>query len=50
LQGDEQGHGKIVWHGLVDGTQQTLSVYPYTSFWKRFGVGFMRIFPIDSQI
>jgi putative cardiolipin synthase len=50
LQGDEQGHGKIVWHGLVDGTQQTLSVDPYTSFWKRFGIGFMRIFPIDSQI
>ncbi|MEE8577535.1 MAG: phospholipase D family protein [candidate division Zixibacteria bacterium] len=50
LQGDDQGHGKIIWHGLIDGTQQTLSVDPYTSFWKRFGVGFMRMFPIESQI
>jgi len=50
LQGDDQGHVRIIWHGLIDGTQQTLHVDPYTSFWKRFGVGFMRMFPIDSQI
>ena len=50
LQGDDQGHGKIIWHGLVDGTQQILYVDPYTSFCKRFGVGFMRMFPIESQI
>ena len=50
LQGDDQGHGQIIWHGLIDGTQQILSVEPYTSFWKRFGVGFMRMFPIESQI
>ena len=50
LRDDEQGRGKIVWHGLIDGTQQSVEVDPYTSFWKRFGVGFMRIFPIESQI
>jgi putative cardiolipin synthase len=50
LQRDGQGREKIAWHGLVDGKQQTLSVDPYTSFWKRFGVGFMRMFPIESQI
>ena len=50
LQRDEQGKEKIAWHGLVDGKQQTLYVDPYTSFWKRFGVGFMRMLPIESQI
>ena len=50
LQRDDQGHEHIIWHGLIDGTQQTLYVDPYTSFWKRIGVGFMRMFPIDSQI
>jgi len=50
LKLDNQGNEQIVWHGLVDGEQQTLSVDPYTGFWKRFGVGFMRMFPIESQI
>jgi putative cardiolipin synthase len=50
LQLDDQGREKIAWHGLVDGKQQTLYVEPYTSFWKRFGIGFMRMFPIESQI
>ncbi len=50
LQRDDQGHEHIIWHGLIDSTQQTLHVDPYTSFWKRIGVGFMRMFPIESQI
>ena len=32
---------------LVDDKQQTFYVDPYTSFWKRFGVGFMRMLPIE---
>jgi putative cardiolipin synthase len=50
LQRDNQGRERITWHGLVDGKQQILTVDPYTSFWKRFGVGFMRMLPIESQI
>ena len=50
LEGADNGTGQIVWHGIVDGKQQTLYKDPYTSFWKRFGVGFMRIMPIESQI
>jgi cardiolipin synthase C len=46
----ENGNELILWHGIVDGKQQTLYKEPYTGFWKRFGVGFMRILPIDSQI
>ena len=50
LEGADNGTGQIVWHGIVDGKQQTLNKDPYTGFWKRFGVGFMRIMPIESQI
>ena len=50
LEGTDNGTGRIVWHGIVDGKQQTLYKDPYTGFWKRFGVGFMRIMPIESQI
>ena len=50
LQDNGNGGEKITWHGLVDGEQQVLEVEPYTSFWKRLGVGFMGWFPIESQI
>ena len=30
--------------------KQTFDHEPYTGFWKRFGVGFMRMLPIESQI
>jgi putative cardiolipin synthase len=50
LQRDDRGHEEMVWHGLIDGTQQTVSKDPYTGFWKRFGVGFMKLFPIESQL
>jgi len=50
LENDQQGHGQLRWHGLVDGEQTTLTADPYTSFWRRFGIGFMRLLPIESQI
>ncbi len=50
LEGNEPGREQIVWHGLVDGKQQTLDTEPFTSFWERFWVGFMRMLPIESQI
>ena len=50
LEPVDKGIEQIIWHGIVDGRQQTLYKEPYTGFWKRFGVGFMRIFPIESQI
>jgi len=33
-----------------DGEKVTFDVDPYTGFWRRFGVGFMRIMPIESQL
>jgi len=45
-----KGNEQIVWYGTVDGEPMTLYKDPYTGFWKRFGVGFMRMLPIESQI
>lgn len=50
LLDDDQGQGRIVWHGSIDGEQQTIYVDPYAGFWKRFGVGFMGMLSIESQI
>jgi putative cardiolipin synthase len=43
-------HAKIRWHGKVDGKPVTFDVEPYTSFWQRFGIGFLSILPIESQL
>jgi len=50
LEDAGKGMEQILWHGIVDGEPKTLYQDPYTGFWKRFGVGFMRIMPIESQI
>ena len=50
LRKDQNGYEQIFWHGLVDGKQQTFDVDPYTGFWRRFGIGFMSILPIESQL
>ena len=46
----ENGSEKILWHGLVDGEQSVFKVDPYTGFWKRFGIGFLRVLPIESLL
>ena len=50
LETNEQAGENIIWHGLVDGQEQVFTVDPYTSFWRRLGVGFMSILPIESQL
>lgn len=44
------GSEGIRWHGMVDGEVKTFSVDPYTGFWRRFGIGFMGLLPIESQL
>ncbi len=44
------GSEGIRWHGRVDGEEKTFDVDPYTGFWQRFGIGFMRLLPIESQL
>ena len=50
LKTDEDGNETLLWHGYEDGEPVTFDVDPYTSFWRRFGVGFMSLFPIESQL
>jgi len=50
LDNDEYGYGSLRWQGRVDGETETFDADPNTSFWRRFGVGFMRLLPIESQI
>jgi hypothetical protein len=50
LKKSANGAETIHWHGYVDGAMQTLRHEPYVGFWKRFGFGFMRMLPIESQI
>jgi putative cardiolipin synthase len=41
---------RIVWHGFEDGKPVEFHTDPYTGFWRRFGVGFMGLLPIESQL
>jgi len=50
LKRDENGSETLLWHGLVDGTPRTFAADPYTGFWKRLGIGFLGILPIESQL
>jgi len=47
---NKNGSEKILWHGIVNGKPKTFDVDPYTSFWRRFGIGVMRLLPIESQL
>ena len=50
LRTDEDGYEQILWHGLENGEQRVFDVDPYTGFWRRFGIGFMGLLPIESQL
>lgn len=47
---NDNGTESIRWHGRVDETPKTVDVDPYTGFWRRLGIGIMRILPIESQL
>jgi len=36
------------WRGYENGKEVIFTTEPYTGFWKRFGVGFMKLFPISA--
>ncbi len=44
------GHEQILWHGLDHGERRVFDVDPYSGFWQRFGIDFMSILPIESQL
>lgn len=50
LKEDKEGDEYLLWHGIENGEPVTFDVDPYTSFWRRLGVGFMSLLPIESQL
>jgi len=50
LRTDKDGYEQILWHGIENGEPRIFEVDPYTGFWRRFGIGFMRLLPIESQL
>lgn len=50
LETDSSGVEHLTWTGLINGEEKTLATEPYSSFWQRFVVGFLRLMPIESQI
>lgn len=50
LKKGPSGSEKLLWHGFENGEPRTFTVEPYTSLWRRFSVGFMRLLPIESQL
>jgi len=50
LQTDDNGCQHILWYGHENGKEQVYTVDPYTSFWRRVGIKFMELLPIESQL
>ncbi len=50
LKKDENGYEQLFWHGWEKGKQVVYTHEPHTGFWRRFGNGFMSIWPIESQL
>ncbi|RLC17809.1 MAG: hypothetical protein DRH93_17260 [Deltaproteobacteria bacterium] len=50
LKKDKNGYEQLLWHGWEKGEQVVYTHDPHTSFWRRFGIGFMSIWPIESQL
>ena len=50
LHTDENGHEQLLWHGFKDGAPKTYTTDPYTGFWRRLGIWFLGLLPIESQL
>jgi putative cardiolipin synthase len=50
LKNDEYGSDQLLWYGWEKGKQVVYTHEPHTGFWRRFGISFMSIWPIESQL
>ena len=50
LEVSDNGKGKLLWHRKFDGETSVYTTEPNTSFWRRLGVGLLRLLPIESQL
>ncbi len=44
------GDERLCWYRTVDGETSVETTEPNTSFWRRFGIGLLRLLPIESQL
>ena len=50
LKKDHDRVERLYWHGWEDGKQVVYTREPHTGFWRRFGISFMSMLPIESQL
>ena len=50
LKSNDEGTERLLWHGYENGKERIFTVDPYTGFWRRLGIGFMGLLPIESQL
>ena len=50
LEKDDQGNPRLLWHRQRGEQSEVYTTEPNTGFWRRFGVGLMRLLPIESQL
>ena len=50
LNRQENGYEGILWHWTEKGRHQVYKADPHTGFWRRFGLGLLGLFPIESQL
>ena len=50
LEENDNGEEILVWYRNVDGEEMRYTTEPNTGFWRRFGVGFLGLLPIESLL
>ena len=50
LETNSKGEQAIVWYHQEDGVEERYTTEPFTSFWRRFGAGFLSLLPIESLL
>jgi len=50
LEETAEGEEILVWHSSIDGEKYRYTTEPNTGFWRRFGVGFLGLLPIESLL
>jgi putative cardiolipin synthase len=50
LEEDRNGNEILVWYRSIDGVDYRYTTEPNTGFWRRFGVGFVKLLPIESLL
>ncbi len=50
LEKDDNDNEILIWQRSIDGVDYRYTTEPNTGFWRRFGVGFMKLLPIESLL